>query len=96
MEEREQRLVQAMVDLEDWAAGLRAHYHDIRQDIDAECMSLSRERQELLNPWAQLSITPEEGCSYVLLFPPSRLKRGHGGGYTEAARGGKQASGSLI
>jgi hypothetical protein len=44
MEEREQRVVQAMVDLEDWAAGLRAHYDDIRRDVDAESMSLSRER----------------------------------------------------
>jgi hypothetical protein len=35
MEEREQRLVQAMADLEDWAAGLRAHYDSIRRDIDA-------------------------------------------------------------
>jgi hypothetical protein len=36
MEEREQRLVQAMVDLEYWAAGLRAHYDGIRRGIDAE------------------------------------------------------------
>jgi hypothetical protein len=40
MEEREQWLVQAMVDLEDSAAGLRAHYDGIRRDVDAERMSL--------------------------------------------------------
>jgi hypothetical protein len=44
MEKHEQRLVQPMVDLEDWAAGLRAQYDSIRQDIDAEHMSLPRER----------------------------------------------------
>jgi hypothetical protein len=44
MEEHEQRLVQAMVDLEDWATALRAHYDSIRQDVDTERMSLSRER----------------------------------------------------
>jgi hypothetical protein len=44
MEEHEQRLVQPMVDLEDWAAGLRAHYDSIRRDIDAERMYLPRER----------------------------------------------------
>jgi hypothetical protein len=49
MEEREQRVVQAMVDLEDWAAGMRAHYDGIRWDVNAEHMSLLRERQELLN-----------------------------------------------
>jgi hypothetical protein len=49
MEEWEQRLVQAMVDQEDWAAGLRAHYDGIQWDVDAERMSLSREWQELLN-----------------------------------------------
>jgi hypothetical protein len=50
-------LVQAMVDLEDWAASLRAHYDGIRRDIDVERMSLSREWWELLNLWAQLSIS---------------------------------------
>jgi hypothetical protein len=60
MEEREQRLVHAMVDLEDSAAGLRAHYDGIWRDVDAERMSLSHERQELLNLWAQLSISPKE------------------------------------
>jgi hypothetical protein len=49
MEEREQRLEQAMVDQEDWAAGLRAHYDGIRWDVDAERMSLLHEWQELLN-----------------------------------------------
>jgi hypothetical protein len=38
MEEHEQRLVQAMVDLEYWVAGLRAHYDGIQQGIDAECI----------------------------------------------------------
>jgi hypothetical protein len=33
MEEREQRLVQAMEDLENWAAGLRVHHDGIRWDI---------------------------------------------------------------
>jgi hypothetical protein len=44
MEECEQQLVEAMVDLEDWATGLRAHYGGIRWDIDAEHMYLSCER----------------------------------------------------
>jgi hypothetical protein len=60
MEDHEQRLVQAMVDLVDWAAGPRAHYDGIRRDIDAERMSLSHEQQELLNLQAQLSISPKE------------------------------------
>jgi hypothetical protein len=60
MEEREQRLVQAMVDLEDWAAGLRDNYDGVRRDIDAERMFVSHERQELLNLRAQPSVTPEE------------------------------------
>jgi hypothetical protein len=49
MEEREKRLVQAMEDLENWAAGLRAHHDGIQWDIDAECLSLSRDWQELLS-----------------------------------------------
>jgi chromosome segregation ATPase len=49
-----------MLDLEDWAAGLGAHYDGIRWDIDAERMSMPRERQELLNLRVQLSITLEE------------------------------------
>jgi hypothetical protein len=60
MEEREQRLVQAMVDLEDWAAGLRANYDGFWRDIDAERMFVSHKRQELLNLRAQPSVTPEE------------------------------------
>jgi hypothetical protein len=44
MEEREQRLVQAMVDLEDWAAGLRANYDGVWRDIDAERMFVSHKR----------------------------------------------------
>jgi hypothetical protein len=44
MEERERRLVQGKVDMERWAAKLKAHHDGVRWDIDAEHGALSRER----------------------------------------------------
>jgi chromosome segregation ATPase len=60
MEECKQWLVQAMEDLENWAAGLRAHHDGIQWDIDMERLALSHERHEILSLQAQLSITPKD------------------------------------
>jgi hypothetical protein len=49
MEEHEKRLVQAMEDLEHWAAGVRVHHEGIQRGIDLEHMALSHKRQEILS-----------------------------------------------